>query len=255
MTPNKPSQKVSNRLVVLSSAAVLAVYSAGYFRTRSAADQFALEAAERRPPVRIPQAVAAIDGQSRPLVPVTVAPDRSAPVPPTDQPGDRVLEAKASQPPPSPSIKRDEEAKPEKDPAATVQPATPASSATEPVTAPVMEQKPAGQAPVSAPVPTPPPPAPLPPPAPAAVVWKDGTYLGWGSSRHGDIEAKVVIENGRIASATISQCRTRYSCSVIDKLPPQVAQRQSPETDFVSGATQSTNAFYYGVVEALSKAK
>ena len=42
---------------------------------------------------------------------------------------------------------------------------------------------------------------------------------------------------------------------MIEKLPPQVAQRQSPEVDYVSGATQSTDAFYYGVVEALSKAK
>ena len=100
--------------------------------------------------------------------------------------------------------------------------------------------------------PTTPPPA---PPAPPKTVWKDGTYTGWGTSRHGDIQARVIIEGGRIASATIAQCLTRYSCDVIDKLPPQVAQRQSPETDFVSGATQSTNAFYYGVVEALSKAK
>ena len=64
-----------------------------------------------------------------------------------------------------------------------------------------------------------------------------------------------MIEDGRIASATIAQCYTRYSCSVIAKLPPQVAERQSPETDYVSGATQSTNAFYYAVVDALSKAK
>jgi uncharacterized protein with FMN-binding domain len=34
-----------------------------------------------------------------------------------------------------------------------------------------------------------------------------------------------------------------------------VEARQSPETDFVSGATQSTNAFYYGVVQALARAK
>ena len=31
--------------------------------------------------------------------------------------------------------------------------------------------------------------------------------------------------------------------------------RQSPEVDYVSGATQSVNAFYYAVVEALNKAK
>ena len=92
-------------------------------------------------------------------------------------------------------------------------------------------------------------------PAPATPAWKDGTYTGWGYSRHGNIEAAVVIENGRIASATISQCRTRYSCSVIDKLPPQVAQRQNPDVDYVSGATQSADAFYGAVVEALSKAK
>jgi uncharacterized protein with FMN-binding domain len=65
----------------------------------------------------------------------------------------------------------------------------------------------------------------------------------------------VVIENGRIASATIAQCLTRYSCSWIAALPPQVAARQSPEVDYVSGATQSTNAFYYAVVDALAKAK
>jgi uncharacterized protein with FMN-binding domain len=95
-------------------------------------------------------------------------------------------------------------------------------------------------------------PAPAPP---AAAHWKDGTYTGWGYSRHGNIEAQVVIENGRIASATISQCRTRYSCNVIDRLPPEVAQRQSPEVDWVSGATQSADAFYGAVVEALGKAK
>jgi uncharacterized protein with FMN-binding domain len=97
----------------------------------------------------------------------------------------------------------------------------------------------------------------LPPPAPAppAPKWKDGKYTGWGYSRHGDIEAAVVIEGGRIASATISQCLTRYSCSVIDSLPPEVAQRQSPDVDYVSGATQSADAFYGAVVEALAKAK
>lgn len=83
----------------------------------------------------------------------------------------------------------------------------------------------------------------------------DGTYTGWGTSRHGDIEATVVVANGRIASASISRCLTRYSCSWIAHLQKQVVDRQSPEVDYVSGATQSTNAFYYAVVEALSKAK
>jgi uncharacterized protein with FMN-binding domain len=97
---------------------------------------------------------------------------------------------------------------------------------------------------------------PVVPPAPASPAkWKDGTYTGWGTSRHGDIQASVVVEGGRIASASIAQCLTRYSCSWIAPLPPQVVSRQSPEVDYVSGATQSTNAFYYAVVDALSKAK
>ena len=92
-------------------------------------------------------------------------------------------------------------------------------------------------------------------PPPPAPMYKDGSYKGWGTSRHGDIEATVVIAGGRIQSAKISGCYTRYSCSVIDPLPPQVAQRQSPEVDYVSGATQSADAFYYAVIEALAKAK
>jgi uncharacterized protein with FMN-binding domain len=84
---------------------------------------------------------------------------------------------------------------------------------------------------------------------------KDGTFTGWGTSRHGDIQATVAIDNGRIVSAKISMCLTRYSCNWIDPLPPQVLQRQSAEVDYVSGATESTYAYYYAIVEALSKAK
>lgn len=92
--------------------------------------------------------------------------------------------------------------------------------------------------------------------APAAPKnWNDGKYKGWGYSRHGDIEAEITIQGGRIASAVISQCRTRYPCAVIDILPPQVAQRQSPDVDYVSGATQSADAFYEAVVAALNKAR
>lgn len=91
--------------------------------------------------------------------------------------------------------------------------------------------------------------------APPPPTYKDGTFTGWGTSRHGDIEATVTIVGGRIVSAVISQCWTRWSCSWIAALPPQVPARQSAEVDYVSGATQSTNAFYWAVVQALSKAR
>ncbi len=84
---------------------------------------------------------------------------------------------------------------------------------------------------------------------------KDGIYTGWGTSRHGDIEASVEIKGGRIITASISQCLTRYSCSWIAALPGQIVARQRADVDLVSGATQSTNAFYDAIVEALAKAK
>ena len=103
----------------------------------------------------------------------------------------------------------------------------------------------------------------VPPPSPARSGepatpkehWKDGMYTGWGFSPHGNIEAAVRIEGGRIVSAIISQCRTRYSCGVIELLPGQVVTRQSPDVDYVSGATQSADAFYEAVLAALQKAK
>jgi uncharacterized protein with FMN-binding domain len=85
--------------------------------------------------------------------------------------------------------------------------------------------------------------------------WRDGVYTGWGTSRHGDIQASVDVRNGRIVAATITQCLTRYSCSWIAHLPPQVIARQSASVDYVSGATQSSNAFYSAIAEALKHAQ
>ncbi len=116
--------------------------------------------------------------------------------------------------------------------------------------------------PVSTPAPAAPPAAApaAPAAAPAAktagkMTYKDGVYLGRGTSRHGDIEAMVEVQNGRITNAVISQCLTRYSCSWIAVLVPQVVARQSAEVDYVSGATVSSDAFYYAVTQALAQAK
>ena len=161
-----------------SSAAVLAVYFAGYLRTRSASEQFTAQVAERRVAHVAPRRVNSVTEGLR---------------------WDRLNASRQAEPTPAAPTE--------------ATPVVPAHS------------------------------------------WKDGSYTGWGFSRHGNIEARVVIEHGRIASAVISQCRTRYSCGVIDTLPPEVAQRQSPNVDFVSGATQSADAFYEGVAAALAKAK
>ena len=217
MSDHGSHKKVSNGLVALSSAAVLAVYAAGYVRTKSAADRFTLQAESRRPVIPAP---------------ATVAPPTNL-LPPPSVNTLAVPPAKTVTKAPRRSVKRRAET-----PAPI---AVSAPAATTELPAALLEQTAATPAPVV--------------PEVVKPQYLDGTYFGWGTSRHGDIQAQVVIENGRIAAATIAQCLTRYSCSVIAKLPPQVAERQSPETDYVSGATQSTNAFYYAVVEALSKAK
>src|SRR5512138_3297990 len=208
-------------LVALGSAAILAVYAAGYVRTRSAADRFAAEAAPRRAAaVAPPHAETAIAPPASPTpspavqIPPFNAPQRSVgstqaasrapavPAPP-------VVSEPASAPAPAPAIETQPLPAPQPEPAAETAPTV------QPLTAPVTEAE-----------------------------YKDGTYLGWGYCRHGDIQASVVIENGRIASATIARCLTRYSCSWIEHLPPQVTARQSAEVDYVSGATESSDAFH-----------
>jgi uncharacterized protein with FMN-binding domain len=89
---------------------------------------------------------------------------------------------------------------------------------------------------------------------PPAADWHDGYYTGWGQSFHGDIEARVTIKDGRIVEAGIATCATRYPCYVIDNILHQPVDRQSPEVDRVSRATESTDAYYWGLVEALKKA-
>jgi uncharacterized protein with FMN-binding domain len=269
--PKKPAssnKKVANGLVAMSCGAVLAVYSAGYARTRSAAASFDVQSEERR---------AAAPGATLPIASENARPQRElaaeeaglvAPAPSavsepshplarevatSAAPVSTRAEVQNSAPAPIPAPQETSVAPaPVATPAPSIPAPAPVTASVQPVAAPVVAS------PVLAPPPVPQPKAEIAAavaPAAPAPKWKDGTYYGWGTSRHGNIQAEVIISGGRIASATISDCRTRYPCSVIEQLPPEVAQRQSPEVDYVSRATQSTNAFYFAVVEALGKAK
>jgi uncharacterized protein with FMN-binding domain len=64
---------------------------------------------------------------------------------------------------------------------------------------------------------------------------------------------QVVI--GTAASHAVIASVIRYSCSIIEHLQKQVGQRQGPEVDYVAGATESADAFYGAVVEALKQAR
>src|SRR4051794_2342694 len=190
MTPLK------HNLVALGSAAVLAVYSAGYVRTREAAERFAAEDAQRRPPPeRHPQPPVAAP------TPTPVAASKQEDVHVT---ADSVVAPHAATK--TRSTKRPAAVRPSSDSAR----------------APVVEtpvKPPEPVPPVSAPAPVVVAPAPgqtfkvtppSPPPADTAQAadkpLKDGVYAGWGTSRHGDIQATVSIKNGKIAEAFISEC-------------------------------------------------
>lgn len=93
-------------------------------------------------------------------------------------------------------------------------------------------------------------------PTPGAeqVGYRDGTYVGRGSSRHGDIEATVVIQGGQIVSADVSACGTRYSCRYMRPLIAEVINSQDAPVDHVSGASDSSKAYTEAVQAALSQA-
>ena len=262
------NKKVANSVVALSSAAVLAIYGVGYARTREAADRFAQQAAERRP--RVP---AARDSEQRVALDVTAAASDAAPAPvpapppeaappAIEAPADDVVaksvdvEAKAATPAiTKPAATAARPAAPKTEPA--VEAAAPASATAASQPSPA-DEEPAVPEQTTASVPVPAP-APAPPvavaPEPAKGAYKDGTFLGWGTSRHGDIQAAVVIESGRITVARVERCETRYSCSWITPIPPRILSKQGTTYDYVSGATESSDAFQDAVAEALSQAK
>ncbi len=245
----RPAGKnISPGLATLSSAAILAVYAAGYYRTSAVAGGFSEQSNRRKPPVVADSAALAAPLSDHPIEPA--AEDPRVPAIPTKS-RKKARQAGSSYAATSSDSTSPGSASIEYAPAASLAPQVPASSSAPSAPAPSAPQIAATGADPNIQLAAPAMPA-APQPKP---LYKDGTYYGWGSCRHGDIQASVTIQDGKIASATITQCLTRYSCSWIADLPNQVVKRQSPEVDYVSGASQSTDAFYGAVVSALSKAR
>ncbi len=232
---------VRHNLVAIGTAAVLTVYSAGYARTRDAARRFAeADQAARRPTAPV---IAVIDSSLSVVQPADAA-ETPSPPPSTTPVADRPVAASVPvSPPPSAPAPTSVAATVDSAVAKESQRDSTPLNPTEPVATPVAPATDTAGAPPAADS------------TARQSLLKDGEYYGWGTSRHGDIQAGIEIKGGRITGAWVQQCLTRYSCSWIAALPGQVVARQSPEVDYVSGATQSTNAFYYAVVEALARAK
>lgn len=268
--------RISNTLVAASCAAVLTVYAAGYWRTRAEARRMDVRAQERRPVRAAPEAalarLPAPDTAPEPgAAPGPVAAPNEAAVPDVHAASPAALQASA---PPPAATASSASAAPAPPPvrlaakAVTTQPvsaATQASTSTPAVPAPTAAASaaptiaapaaPAQSALSLAVAPEPESAAPASAlPAPGSR-WRDGTYTGWGTSRHGDIKAQVVIRDGRIVDAGIASCETRYPCDVISHIIAQPVARQSPDVDAVSRATESADAYYFGLVEALKEAQ
>jgi uncharacterized protein with FMN-binding domain len=234
MLKGRGKGKISNDLVAASCAAVLAVYAAGYSRTREAARRFETQAKERRAASVLaspaPHAAAEPKVAVATTAAVEVAPMPTSPViarkPARRKAVSSKVVAKASQP----SVAGE-----------------PSSASAPPEIAPVPmpAQESTGPAPIA---------ITREPSSATAAKWRDGTYTGLGDSPHGDIEARVVIKDGRIIEAGIATCDTRYPCSVIDPLIHQPVERQSPDVDYMSHATESSDAYYYALVAALENA-
>jgi uncharacterized protein with FMN-binding domain len=213
--------RISNELVAASCAAILSVYAAGLWRTRDAAGRFESEG-QTRPPARpapFPASTTAAAAHA------SVAAATSAPVVATEpRPATKKsLKVDPAPPTPTPALVAVEE-QPEAVPAAEPQPVVAAADGTEP-------------------------------PAPSHKPWLDGYYTGWGTSRHGDIKAFVTIKDGKIISVGIDTCETRYPCSVIDHILLQPIDLQGPDVDRVTRATESADAYYWGLVNALANAE
>ena len=264
-------KKIANSLVALSSAAVLTVYTAGYGRTRSAAGLFAPDGVQRRlagspesaavAPTEAPPQPAdqgELVGRStpadtsnpsgtvaRPPVPLSPAPTIVSREPiaiSAPAPGAISDPMPATSPPPAGATALPPAAAPAPTEVATAP--TPDAPAAEPATAP---------APAGSVTGTTAPPAVT--AGPRKKKYTDGSYSGWGTSRHGNILATVVVLEGQIVSAEITKCQTLYSCNIIDHLPPQVVSRQSAYVDVVSGATVSADAFANAIFRALLSAQ
>ena len=91
--------------------------------------------------------------------------------------------------------------------------------------------------------------------APAAAAYKDGSYTGSGNSRHGGMNVTAVIKGGKITSANVTGCSTRYPCSDVNQLIRAAVSQQSVPVNHVSGATDSSKAYKQALTGALTSAK
>jgi len=222
-TSKAGKKTLANSLVALSSAAVIAVYAAGYARTAPASGQFV--GTEMVSGTDAGAAVSPIP-TTAPMVASTATALPANPIQGEGPGGQR-----GGRQQPGGAVNGGSNAAP----TTNLAPTATATATTITSAAP-------SKAPAAA-------------PAATTGAFRDGTYTGTGTSRHGNIGVTVTVQAGKMVAAEISTCGTRYSCSVIAALPGQSVARQSAAVDVVTGATDSTTAYRVAVNAALAQAR
>src|ERR1700680_1582731 len=154
-----PTQRISNGLITLSSAAIVAIYAAGYHRTSPAAHRFDSQIPQQRSSATIAIATP----------------------PPAANPG-------AAAAPPVSSSAAPASKKNTKKPLTPSRKAAPGSASDSAGSSASSTSAPSSSSTSNPPTEAAAPPAVAAPAAPAKSAYKDGVYLGWGSCRPGDIE-------------------------------------------------------------------
>ena len=210
-----PGKKIANSLVAMSSAAILAVYSAGYTRTRTAARRLEAQSEARIPaPVDVVKPVV-----QAPASPVPAAPKSTHSVSPKPKPGPTPTE-------PAAVVER-----------RSLRPWFPRR--------PIPEVAAVPAAPAPTPNPPPPPPAPSGKTAPILAGARLGTAI---SRRRSPSKAGASRRRPSRSASHAIPATSSPSCR------PKYRSDKTPDVDYATGATQSANAFY-AVVDALGKAK
>lgn len=211
-----PSQRISNSLITLSSAAIVAIYAAGYHRTSSAAHRFDSQTSPQRtsativgvePPAAISQA------NNTPPSSATPPPKKNNPRPPASTrktpPGDSRIT-----PPPSAT------------------PDNPSPSAAAPAVRAAPRYKDG-----------------------MYLAWGSCPHgdIEVSVSIEGGRIASTAISQC-LTRYSCGWIAPKTPGGGLPDLPSQVVERQSPKVDYVSGATESSYAFADAVAAALSKA-
>lgn len=89
-----------------------------------------------------------------------------------------------------------------------------------------------------------------------AGTWTDGTYTETAKGKKGNFEVTVTIQNGNIASVTVSDNEETPDKGgvAIAQLPEKIVSAQSYDVDVVSGATVTSDGIKEAVARCLEKA-